>query len=83
MDVSAEDELLLSLSIEHLKDTGTWPRLEDIHQKIHQELHLRADVLASARRLTPQPFVGGGYTHLGVTFAPPLDVLARSERVDG
>lgn len=79
MEPSAEDELVLSLTLEHLKDSGEWPKLEDIHQRIYQELHLRADVQASARRLSPLPFVGGGYSYLGETFALPLAVVARSE----
>jgi len=79
MESSAEDELVLSLTIEHLKEFGGWPKLEDLHQRIRQELHLRADVQESARRLAPTPFVGGGYSYLGETFAPPLEVVARIE----
>jgi hypothetical protein len=78
MEPSAEDDLVLSLTIEHLKEFGEWPKLQDLHQRIHQDLHLRADVQTSARRLAPQPFVGGGFSNLGETFAPPLDVVARS-----
>lgn len=78
MEPSAEDDLVLSLTLEHLKRNGAWPKLQDIHQWIHQELHLQADVQESARRLAPTPFVGGGYGHLGETFAPPLEVLSRS-----
>lgn len=78
MDPNAEDELVLSLTLEHLKDSGEWPKLEDIHQKIHQELHVRADVQASARRLAPSPFVGGGFSYLGDRFALPLPVVAQS-----
>lgn len=79
MEPSADDELVLGLTVEYLKDFGEWPKLQDIHQKIHQELQKRADVQASARRLAPMPFVGGGYSFLGETFAPPLDVIATSD----
>jgi hypothetical protein len=79
MDARAEDELVLTLTLEHVKETGAWPKLEEIHQKIHQGLHVRADVQESARRLAPLPFIGGGYSHLGETFVPPLHVVAQTE----
>lgn len=80
MESSGEDELVLRLTIEHLKEAGGWPKLQDLHQRIHQELQLKADVQATARRLDRKPFVGGGYSHLGETFAPPLRLIARDEQ---
>jgi hypothetical protein len=65
------------LALAHLKQFGYWPKLEYIRQRIHQELQLRADVTESARRLTPMPYVGGGYNHLDETFAPSLEVISR------
>lgn len=78
MEPSEEDELFLSLTIEHLKEAGGWPKLEDLHQRIHQELRLKVDVKEAARRLYRQPFVGGGYSNLGETFAPPLELIIRT-----
>lgn len=79
MEEREQDELVLRLTIEYLKDVGRWPKLVDLHQRIHQELHLKVDVQAAARRLAPQPFVGGGYSYLGETFAPPVSLIAQSD----
>lgn len=79
VETSAQDDLLISLSIQHLKEFGSWPKLEDVHQRIYQDLHARADVLASARRLAPKPFIGGGYSHLGEAFVPPLELVMRNK----
>lgn len=79
MDEEEQDAFVLRLTIEHLKEFGQWPKLQDLHQRVHQELRLNADVQAAARRLAPQPFVGGGYSYLGETFAPPVRLLAEDE----
>ena len=78
MRPSEEEELVLRLTLEHLKETGGWPKLEDLHQRIHQELQVKVDVKETARRLYRQPFVGGGYSNLGETFAPPLEVIVQA-----
>lgn len=77
MKPSAEEELLIELAIQHARAYGEWPKLEVLHQQIHQGSDLSVNTLDVAKRLAPKPFVGGGYTWLGDTFAPPPDVIAR------
>lgn len=79
MDEREQDGLVLGLTIEHAKEHGHWPTLEPIHEHIHQVLHRRVDVKASARRLAPLGYVGGGYSTLRDTLAPRLDVIAHHE----
>ena len=77
MDSSAEEELLIRLAIRHAKAHGEWPKLEVLHRQIHQGSDHSVSTLEVARRLAPKPFVGGGYTWLGDTFAPTPDLMAR------
>lgn len=81
-----EDELILRLTIEHLVKEADWPRLVDIHRRIHREIGEEVDVRAAAERLAPHPFFSR-YSDLSEQFAPPLWVLAQleaaTELVDG
>jgi len=78
MDPRQEDELVLRLTIEHLRATGEWPTLRNIHQRIHQHGDEEVDIEVRdvARRLAPHPFFSA-FHDLDDTFAPPLVVLAR------
>lgn len=79
MDDGPHDDLIVALTVQHVKATGEWPKLEVLHRKLHQELGLSVALQDVARRLAPQPFVGGGYSYLGETLALPLPVVARVE----
>ncbi|MDQ3953329.1 MAG: hypothetical protein M3279_10275 [Actinomycetota bacterium] len=81
MDEKAEDEILLRLTVEHLLAARSWPTLEYIHRRIHQDLGEEVQVRDVARRLAPHPFFSG-YHDLGDVFAPPLTVLARVSQAD-
>jgi hypothetical protein len=78
MDPKEEDALVLRLAIEHLRATGEWPTLRNIHQRIHQHLDGEVDIEVRdvARRLAPHPFFSA-FQDLNDTFAPPLVVLGR------
>ena len=77
MDPSDEEDLLIELSIRHAKAHGEWPKLEVLHRQIHQGSDFSVNTLDVAKRLAPKPFVGGGYTWLGDTFAPTPDLMVR------
>lgn len=81
MNEPDEDELVLRLTVEHLRRTREWPELRDLHRRIHQELHEQVDVREVAKRLAPHPFLSV-YHDSGDTFAPPLHVLAWSRECD-
>ena len=77
MDPSAQEDILIRLAIQHVTTHGEWPKLEVVHRQIHQGTDLSVNTLEVARRLAPKPFVGGGYTWLGETFAPDPELIAR------